>query len=183
MGRLERALDAERIFTANAAHELRNPVAAALAQTQRLMAEISDSNTAKRAAEIEVALKRFTRLFEKLMQLAPADGGRLRSTTVSDLHPVLSIVLADVERITGPRRVQSTLPEDPVLSDLDPDAFAIVVRNLLENALRHSRGLGLSIVQAIADGAQSSLILRSPAQGRADGFEVEFHLPVATPER
>ena len=37
MGRLRRALDAERSFAANSAHELRTPIAAALAQAQRLM--------------------------------------------------------------------------------------------------------------------------------------------------
>ncbi len=74
--RLRRALDAERSFTANAAHELRTPVAAALAQTQRLLAETTDPQAGQRAAEIEIALKRLTRLSEKLMQLARAEGGR-----------------------------------------------------------------------------------------------------------
>lgn len=222
LGRLGRTLEAERSFTANAAHELRTPVAAALAQTQRLMAETSDTNAAARAAEIEVALKRLTRLSEKLMQLARAEGGRLRRDAVLDLRPVLNMVLGDFNRAAGPARIQSTLPSDAVLSDLDPDAFAIVVRNLIENALSHGSGdthvqvvltndflkvvndgpplaaetlagligrfergqsvadgsgLGLSIVQAIADGTQATLALHSPAQGRTDGFEAAFQLP------
>ena len=37
-------------------------------------------------------------------------------------------------------------------------------------------GLGLSIVQAIADGAEATLSLQSPATGRPDGFEVRFQL-------
>ena len=137
LDRLERALVAERSFTSNAAHELRTPVAAALAQTQRLMTETSDTIAAGRASEIEVALKRLTRLSEKLMQLARAEGGRLRSDALSDLCPVLNMVLADFDSTAGLVRIQRTLPTDPVLSNLDPDAFAIVVRNLVENALRH----------------------------------------------
>ncbi|SLN70943.1 Sensor protein QseC [Roseovarius gaetbuli] len=226
LDRLRRTLEAERSFTANAAHELRTPVAAALAQTQRLMAETPDANVGQRAGEIETSLKRLNRLSEKLMQLARAEGGRLRRDTVSDLRPVLRLALSDFERTAGADRIVAEMPDSPVLSDIDPDAFAIMVRNLVENALRHGTGeapvvvrltreglfgvlndgpalasetlrrltarfergqntsadgsgLGLSIVQAIADGAQARFSLHSPATGRPDGFEAQFQVPLA----
>ncbi len=137
--RLSRTLEAERSFTANAAHELRTPVAAALAQTQRLLSETTDPVTSDRAAEIETSLKRLTRLSEKLMQLARAEGGRLRRDTASDMRPVLDMVLSDFQRAAGAGRIMRDIPDDPVLSDIDPDAFAILARNLIENALRHGR--------------------------------------------
>jgi two-component system OmpR family sensor kinase len=43
----------------------------------------------------------------------------------------------DVARAGAPDSVALTLPEAPVMSDIDPDAFGILCRNLLENALRH----------------------------------------------
>lgn len=147
LDRLRRALDAERSFTANAAHELRTPVAAALAQTQRLMSETSDPAAGQRAVEIEISLKRLTRISEKLMQLARAEGGRLRRETASDLRPVLRMVLSDFERIAGAGRINAELPGAPVLSDIDPDALAILARNLIENALCH--GTGDTSVQVI----------------------------------
>ncbi|WP_083100928.1 ATP-binding protein [Pseudophaeobacter leonis] len=223
LNRLGRTLEAERSFAANAAHELRTPVAAALAQTQRLMSETSDANVGQRADDIEVSLRRLTRLSEKLMQLARAEGGRLRLDNSSDLRPILRMALTELNQAAGPGRIEIETPAKPVLSDLDPDAFAIVVRNLVENALRHGgsdtaikvrlnrngtlhvindgppvspeilarltarfergqtsgkgSGLGLSIVQAIADGGQATLVLHSPLPGGTEGFEAVFQLP------
>jgi two-component system OmpR family sensor kinase len=119
---------------------LRTPVAAALAQTQRLMTETADPKTGRRAAETEASLKHLTRLSEKLMQLARAEGGRLRRDTASDMRPVLEIVLSDFARTADATRIEVAMPDVPVLSDLDPDVFAILARNLVENALRHGTG-------------------------------------------
>ena len=44
--RLRAALDAERAFAANSAHELRTPIAGALARTQRMIAELAIPKTA-----------------------------------------------------------------------------------------------------------------------------------------
>jgi two-component system OmpR family sensor kinase len=138
MDRVQRTLEAERSFTANAAHELRTPVAAALAQTQRLVAELGDSAARRRAQDIEKALKRLARLAEKLLQLARAEGGRLRASHRSDLIPVLRMVIDEwPEGATRRDRIELSLPDGPVLSDIDPEAFAILARNLVDNALRH----------------------------------------------
>ena len=135
--RLDEAFQAERSFAANAAHELRTPLAGAIAQAQRLRAETTDPAVIARASDIETVLKRLTRLSEGLMSLARAEGGRLRRDMVQDLRPVVRIVTEDAMRLAGGARVTMDLPEAPVLSDLDPDLFGILVRNLVSNALRH----------------------------------------------
>jgi two-component system OmpR family sensor kinase len=137
--RLRRTLEAERSFTANAAHELRTPVAAALAQTQRLIIETSDEVARNRARDIETALRRLFRLSEKLMQLARAEGGRLQAAEPTDIAPILRLLvdeMAEDAKATG--RIDLDLPYAPVLSHIDVDAFAILARNLIENALKHS---------------------------------------------
>jgi two-component system OmpR family sensor kinase len=71
------------------------------------------------------------------MQLARAEGGRLRLDMAADLRTVARIVVEDIARTATPDRIALMLPETPVMSDLDPDAFGILCRNLVENALRH----------------------------------------------
>ena len=136
--RLRRALEAERSFAANSAHELRTPVAAALAQAQRLIIETTDAAVRKRARDIEVALRRLSGLSEKLMQLARAEGGRLHGAEPVDTGTILRMIVDELgANVGGAGRVELALPDAPVLARIDPDAFAILTRNLIENALKH----------------------------------------------
>lgn len=155
LGRLKAAFEAERSFASHAAHELRTPLAGAIAQAQRLREETSDPAAAARAGEIEATLKRLTRLSERLMQLARAEGGRLRLDAPRDLCPAARIVVEDAARGTAQSRLALRLPGSPVLSDLDPDAFGILLRNLIDNALRHGAKDGPVVATLGADGMLS----------------------------
>ncbi len=138
LDRLRRALEAERGFTANSAHELRTPVAAALAQTQRLLAEAEEPKIRERAVQIEAALQRLSHLSEKLMQLARAEGGRLQTSQSVDIARVLELVVDELtHNKQSNERIVVSVPASTVMSNIDPDAFAILARNLIENAGKH----------------------------------------------
>ena len=98
IARLRQALEAERSFTGNSAHELRTPIAAALAQTQRLLAEMPDNAIRERARTVELALRELSRLSEKLLQLAKAEGGGLLVETPQNLAEVLRFVFGGSQR-------------------------------------------------------------------------------------
>lgn len=137
--RLRRTLEAERGFAANSAHELRTPIAAALAQTQRLIATAPNAEVRQRAQQIETSLHSLANLSEKLLQLAKAEGGSLLAESPQALSTVLAHVVADMHHIPGAaERIRLVgASEGALVSHLDPDAFAILMRNLIENGLRH----------------------------------------------
>ena len=139
---LRAAFEAERSFAANAAHELRTPLAGAIAQAQRLRQESADPAAVQRAADIEQTLKRLTRRTERLLQLARAEGGRLRSDNAHDARTALRLVVEDMRRGPETPTLALDLPATPVPTTLDPDALGIVCRNLVDNALRHGGGHG-----------------------------------------
>ncbi|WP_170295282.1 histidine kinase dimerization/phospho-acceptor domain-containing protein [Paracoccus aestuariivivens] len=132
MAQLDMALTAERDFSSNAAHELRTPIAATLAQTQRLIAETKDAESRSRAEGIATSLRRLSRLSEKLLDLARAEGMSGHDHGLHDMVPVLRLLASDFDG-----RVRLELPDAPAPIAMDIDAFAVLARNLIENALVH----------------------------------------------
>lgn len=151
LARLRRALDAERSFTANSAHELRTPLAIALAKLQRLQLQLQDEPLKTQVQEIEHSLRRLSRLSEKLLELAKAEGGSTQSEQLNDLVPIIQMLARDYA-YKAPGRMLLQLPEQAVKSHLDPDAFAILLRNLIENALCHGDPQQPVIIRLSADG-------------------------------
>lgn len=139
LSRLAKALESERSFARNSAHELRTPIAAALVQTQLLAAHLGEATPmGERALAIAAELRRMGRLAERLLQLARAEAGVAASMEVVDLLPLLRLLVEEFAAEAGPGRITvetNGIAAFPVRGDLD--ALGIALRNLLENALRH----------------------------------------------
>ncbi len=137
--RLDHALAGERAFAANSAHELRTPVAAAMAQLQRLSADLGASAHQARIDLILGSLRRLGNMVEKMLQLARADSGIAITGESADLLPVLTLLVDELRRSgTGAGRIALTEPDIPQWQRrIDIDAFGIVLRNLVDNALHH----------------------------------------------
>lgn len=138
IARVDAALEAERAFAANSAHELRTPIAGTLAQLQRLIAELEGHPEQDRARQVEQSLVRLRQLADRLLQLARADAGMARASGPAELLPALRVVVEDVRRrLPADRPLQLEERAPSLLAPIDIDAFGIVMRNLIDNALAH----------------------------------------------
>lgn len=140
LARLSDALSAERSFTFNSAHELRTPIAAALAQAQLVASMAQGSALQEEAEALVAALARLARLAERLLALARAEGAQPLAEDSIDLAHVLKVTANEFAR--DPRLAGRTLAASgsPVRVHGDLDAIGLAVRNLVENALVHAVG-------------------------------------------
>ncbi|WP_093001887.1 histidine kinase dimerization/phospho-acceptor domain-containing protein [Rhizobium sp. NFR07] len=164
MTRLRTALDAEREFTSNSAHELRTPIAGALAQTQMLIAELGNDANRQRAGQIETSLRRLSHLAEKLLQLSRAEAGIGMADRQTELTGVVDMVVTDFQRsIAAPDRlILHRNAGTRLAGPYSEDAFAIVLRNLIENALVHGDPRKNPVEVFVEDGGMVRIVNGSP---------------------
>lgn len=140
LARLAAALEAERSFTYNSAHELRTPIAAALAQAQLLAARAEETALQEPAGALVAALSRLARLAERLLALARADGAQALADDWVDLSRVIGLTVDEFSRNPRLRGRSIVAQAAPVRVRGDLDAIGLALRNLVENALVHGAG-------------------------------------------
>ena len=139
--RLSDAWDALTHFTADAAHELRSPLAALRLQAQSLQRAPDDATRAIATERLLAGIDRATRLVEQLLALARQQGAGEGAELVSlDLTALARNALADAEPEAARHAIALTLdaPTAHVVLRADEAALAVLLRNLLGNALRHT---------------------------------------------
>ncbi|TKA95141.1 two-component sensor histidine kinase, partial [Cereibacter changlensis] len=65
------------------------------------------------------------------------EGGGVLAEASADMGPILALVVEDFARAGQGDRLDLTLPAEALPLRIDPDAFAVLARNLIENALAH----------------------------------------------
>ncbi|GBQ79462.1 two component sensor histidine kinase [Gluconacetobacter johannae DSM 13595] len=139
LDRLRKALSTERMFATNAAHELRNPIAALMAQAQVLYEDLRDSGYAVRLDSVVGQTRRISRTTEKLLQLSRATSGASPRGMQFDLVEIILVLTDEFQDIIPPGR--RLVVDSGALDHLyilgDVDTAGILFRNLIENAIHH----------------------------------------------
>lgn len=169
-GRVKTAFDAQQHFVADAAHELRTPLAALKLQAQSL--ERADSEEARSVAvgRLTAGIERATRLVEQLLVLARQEASAATGIKVQHVQ------LADMARRTlgdlaGPAQVKGIdvglERADDISIQGQPDALAILMRNLVDNAIKYTPAEGKVDVEVRSNGDGVVLIVEDSGPGVA----------------
>jgi two-component system, OmpR family, sensor kinase len=153
----EQSLERQREFVADASHELRTPLTSIQANLELLQAEGAGSEDDRHAIDSALAsTKRMSSLVSDLLLLARADAGRQVARTDIDLARIAAGALEEVAPLAGERRLESHL-EQPLPMNGNPDELHRMIRNLLENAVRHTPEKTTVELTARRDGDQALL--------------------------
>lgn len=154
--RIARLLESERQFAANAAHELRTPLAALRTQAQVALRAPEGAVRQKALLNVLEGTERMGRLVEQLLALARVDPATLHLLTRVDPVPLVREVCALLSPAALARQVSLELEVGP--GDLglmaSPDLLRIVLRNLVDNAVRYTHDGGHVWVQLQREGGQ-----------------------------
>lgn len=138
--RVSELLESERRFTADAAHELRTPLAALRAQAQVALDAVDERQRQRALQQVIVGCDRAAHLVEQLLTLARLEPGQpAASWRCFDLHALAASVIGDLAPQAWARQIELELEPGTALNMRgEPALLQVLLRNLLDNAIRYS---------------------------------------------
>jgi two-component system OmpR family sensor kinase len=139
--RLHRAFESQQNFVADAAHEMRSPLAALKLQIRVLRRATDDAERERALTWLNAGIDRATRLVTQLLVMAQqqAHASAGVEPTPVDMVSLSNSALADVAEAAQLKRIHIAGPEaSHGVVRANEDAVRILLRNLLENAIKYT---------------------------------------------
>lgn len=137
--RLERSFFQASRFSADAAHELKTPLAILQGQIEQTMAQVEAGSAVQvRLSSVLDEIQRLSAISRKLLLLSLADAGRLRLHKVRfNLSQALENLLEDAQMLAPQLEISGEISPN-LLIEADADLLLQVLHNLLSNAIKYN---------------------------------------------
>lgn len=180
--RINRLMEQQRRFIADAAHELRSPLTALSVQAQNLRQAGSLPAMHERIAPLQAGIERAKKLTEQLLSLARTQAGTSGESEV-DASRMARELIAEYLLLAEAKNIDLGLEEiSPVCLRASPEVLRSILRNALENALKYTPNGGEVTLRLLADGDSAVLEVIDngtgiPASERERVFDSFYRMP------
>ena len=162
-------LESERRFTADAAHELRTPIAAIRVQAQVAMGEADDALREHALQGTLEGCDRATRLVEQLLSLSRLEAVEAPAMVAVDLRALAQRVVAELApKAIGKHQALEFEGDEPCSIPGNETLLAVLVRNLVDNAVRYSPAAARIRVAVQQQNGQVVLSIEDSGPGLAE---------------
>jgi signal transduction histidine kinase len=169
--KLRQKIEAEQIFVANAAHELRTPLAVVTAQAHVLAKATTVEGRSEAELRLEAAVNRASHLIHQLLVLTRMEMDQSPRSTTVDLAQLAREEIALFVPAASARNMDIALEApDRLVVTLDAQSLRSILQNLTDNAIRYGVGGGRVVVKLFTlDGAVAlSVIDDGPGIAESD---------------
>jgi two-component system, OmpR family, sensor histidine kinase TctE len=183
MLRLGKTLDFQNRFIADAAHQLKTPVAGLKTQIELALREPEPERARHSLAQLYVSADRLSRLVRQLLTLARNEPGAMDAIELKALD--LNAFALEISMEWAPQAIKRGIDlgfegSEPVIISAEPDRLRELINNLIDNAVRYSREGGrVTVAVGRPGGGQGQLSISDdgpsiPPEERTRIFE-RFH--------
>lgn len=183
--RLQQALEREKRFAADAAHELRTPLAALKTQAQVALKSTNELERNTLLQNVITGVDRCTHVVQQLLTLSRLvpEAAILTDVTPVDLSKLASEIMAQLVPYALDKQIDIELiaDNDKILAMGNVTALSILIRNLVDNAIRYTPENGKIVVKVTQEANHPKLVVTDngpgiPAELRARVFERFFRV-------